>query len=86
MPRINSIRLVWSGRHRELSVGSLRDAGGTLLDCKLDLRMAIEGERVAELHPWRLKLGCLGAVVSVARLDVALVVSALLATVVAILH
>ena len=56
------------------SVGLLRDTGGILLDRTPDPRMAekvrlaieIEGDRVTDLHLWRLGPGHLGAIVSVA--------------------
>jgi cation diffusion facilitator family transporter len=56
------------------SVGLLRDTGGILLDRTPDPRMAEkvrkaienEGDRVTDLHLWRLGPGHLGAIVSVA--------------------
>ena len=56
------------------SVGLLRDTGGILLDRTPDPRMAekvrlaieSEGDRVTDLHLWRLGPGHLGAIVSVA--------------------
>jgi cation diffusion facilitator family transporter len=56
------------------SVGLLRDTGGILLDRNPDPRMAekvriaieSEGDRVTDLHLWRLGPGHLGAIVSVA--------------------
>ncbi len=56
------------------SVGLLRDTGGILLDRTPDSRMAervrtvieSEGDRVTDLHLWRLGPGHLGAIVSVA--------------------
>ncbi|HEY5128861.1 MAG TPA: CDF family Co(II)/Ni(II) efflux transporter DmeF [Bradyrhizobium sp.] len=56
------------------SVGLLRDTGGILLDRTPDQRMAervrntieSEGDRVTDLHLWRLGPGHLGAIVSVA--------------------
>jgi cation diffusion facilitator family transporter len=56
------------------SVGLLRDTGGVLLDRTPDPRMAekvrlaieSEGDRVTDLHLWRLGPGHLGAIVSVA--------------------
>jgi cation diffusion facilitator family transporter len=56
------------------SVGLLRDTGGILLDRTPDPRMAekvrhiieAEGDRVTDLHLWRLGPGHLGAIVSVA--------------------
>ena len=56
------------------SVGLIRDTGGILLDRMPDPRMAekvrktieIEGDRVTDLHLWRLGPGHLGAIVSVA--------------------
>jgi cation diffusion facilitator family transporter len=56
------------------SVGLLRDTGGILLDRTPDPRMAeklrhtieTEGDRVTDLHLWRLGPGHLGAIVSVA--------------------
>lgn len=56
------------------SVGLLRDTGGILLDRTADPRMAervrtvieSEGDRVTDLHLWRLGPGHLGAIVSVA--------------------
>jgi cation diffusion facilitator family transporter len=56
------------------SVGLLRDTGGILLDRMPDPRMAAkvrlaiesEGDRVTDLHLWRLGPGHLGAIVSVA--------------------
>ena len=56
------------------SVGLLRDTGGILLDRTPDPRMAekvrnaieSEGDRVIDLHLWRLGPGHLGAIVSVA--------------------
>ena len=56
------------------SVGLLRDTGGILLDRNPDQRMAekvrfaieSEGDRVIDLHLWRLGPGHLGAIVSVA--------------------
>jgi cation diffusion facilitator family transporter len=55
------------------SVGLLRDTGGILLDRMPDSRMAekvrktieTEGDRVTDLHLWRLGPGHLGAIVSV---------------------
>jgi cation diffusion facilitator family transporter len=55
------------------SVGLLRDTGGILLDRMPDTRMAenvrktieTEGDRVTDLHLWRLGPGHLGAIVSV---------------------
>jgi cation diffusion facilitator family transporter len=55
------------------SIGLLRDTGGILLDRTPDLRMAekirvaieSEGDRVTDLHLWRLGPGHLGAIVSV---------------------
>ena len=56
------------------SVGLLRDTGGILLDRTPDPRMAekvrhiieAEGDRVTDLHLWRLGPGHLGAIVCVA--------------------
>jgi cation diffusion facilitator family transporter len=56
------------------SIGLLRDTGGILLDRMPDPRMAekvrttieSEGDRVTDLHLWRLGPGHLGAIVSVA--------------------
>jgi Co/Zn/Cd efflux system component len=56
------------------SAGLLRDTGGILLDRTPDPRMAekvriaieSEGDRVTDLHLWRLGPGHLGAIVSVA--------------------
>jgi cation diffusion facilitator family transporter len=56
------------------SVGLLRDTGGILLDRTPDPRMAekvrmvieSEGDRVTDLHLWRLGPGHLGVIVSVA--------------------
>jgi cation diffusion facilitator family transporter len=56
------------------SVGLLRDTGGILLDRTADPRMAervrtvieSDGDRVTDLHLWRLGPGHLGAIVSVA--------------------
>jgi len=56
------------------SVGLLRDTGGILLDRTPDPRMAekvrmeieSEGDRVTDLHLWRLGPGHLGAIVSIA--------------------
>jgi cation diffusion facilitator family transporter len=56
------------------SLGLLRDTGGILLDRTPDPRMAeqvrntieAEGDRVTDLHLWRLGPGHLGAIVSVA--------------------
>ena len=56
------------------SVGLLRDTGGILLDRTPDPRMAekvrllieSEGDRVTDLHLWRLGPGHLGAIISVA--------------------
>jgi cation diffusion facilitator family transporter len=56
------------------SIGLLRDTGGILLDRTADPHMAervrqlieIEGDRVTDLHLWRLGPGHLGAIVSVA--------------------
>src|SRR3984957_17995243 len=56
------------------SIGLLRDTGAILLDRNPDLRMAekvrhaieSEGDRVTDLHLWRLGPGHLGAIVSVA--------------------
>jgi cation diffusion facilitator family transporter len=56
------------------SIGLLRDTGGILLDRTPDPRMAesvrkvieIEGDKVTDLHLWRLGPGHLGAIVSVA--------------------
>jgi cation diffusion facilitator family transporter len=56
------------------SVGLLRDTGGILLDRTPDPRMAekvrlaieSEGDRVTDLHLWRLGPGHLGAIVAVA--------------------
>jgi len=56
------------------SVGLLRDTGSILLDCTPDRGMAetirttieTDGDRVTDLHLWRLGPGHLGAIVSVA--------------------
>jgi cation diffusion facilitator family transporter len=56
------------------SVGLLRDTGGILLDRMPDSRMAdkvrmaieSEGDKVTDLHLWRLGPGHLGAIVSIA--------------------
>ncbi len=56
------------------SYGLMRDTGGILLDMNPDRRMAdnvrhaieVEGDRVLDLHVWRLGPGHMGAVVSVA--------------------
>jgi cation diffusion facilitator family transporter len=56
------------------SVGLLRDTGGILLDRMPDPRMAekvrhiieAEGDRVTDLHLWRLGPGHLGAIVCIA--------------------
>jgi len=56
------------------SVGLLRDTGGILLDRTPDPRMAekvrvaieSDGDRVTDLHLWRLGPGHLGAIISVA--------------------
>ncbi len=60
-------------RHRELVVGLVRDTGAILLDMVPDRRVAervrgvveAAGDRVDDLHLWRLGPGHLGAILSV---------------------